>query len=88
MMCAVASAAESVIVMMKSVAAKPSRRRISNFPVQPGNKSASIAMLPSPFGLCRATWEYTGSAPRSVTATSTRVAIGDRNPAARNAIPG
>ena len=44
--CAVASAAESVMVIMKSVAAKPSRTRTSSFPPQRGNSRSSMAMEP------------------------------------------
>ena len=54
MMCAVASAAESVIVMTKSVAAKPSRHSTSALPFQRGSSSSSSEMLPSPCGLSRA----------------------------------
>jgi hypothetical protein len=53
--CAVASAADSVIVMMKSVAANPSRIRTNALPFHRGSSSSSIAMLPCPFGLAAAT---------------------------------
>ena len=45
-------------------------------------------MLPSPCGLSRAISRYTGSAPNSVSSTSTNVAIGDSNPAAAKAMLG
>ena len=54
-MCAVASAADSVIVMMKSVAAKPSRTRTKSLPFQNGSSRSSIAIEPSPCGLSSAT---------------------------------
>ena len=55
-MWAVASAAESVIVMMKSVKANPSRTSTKALPFQRGSSSSSIRMLPWPCGLCAATW--------------------------------
>jgi hypothetical protein len=45
-------------------------------------------MLPWPCGLMAATRLYIGSAPNSVSRTSTSVAIGDSAPAARNAMLG
>jgi len=55
MMCAVASAAERVIVMRKSVAAKPSRANTNSLPAHQGRRCSSIAMEPSPCGLSLAT---------------------------------
>ena len=55
MMWAAASAAESVIVITKSVSAKPSRMRTNTFPRHLGSSSSSIAMLPWPWGLRCAT---------------------------------
>jgi len=46
--CAVASAAERVMVIMKSVATKPSRIRIKNFPFHHERSAASIEIEPSP----------------------------------------
>ena len=54
MMCAVASAAESVIVMTKLVAAKPSRQSTSALPRQRGSRSSSTDRLPWPCGLSAA----------------------------------
>jgi hypothetical protein len=82
MMCAVASAAESVMVMMKPVAAKPRRTRTKSFPFQRESKCSSIEMEPSPCGLASATRLYIGSAPKSVRRTRTRVATGEMAPAA------
>ena len=48
---AVASAAERVMVMMKSVSAKPSRTSTKALPRQRGSSSSSMAMLPWPCGL-------------------------------------
>ena len=87
-MWAVASAADRVMVMMKSVAAKPSRTSTNSLPFQNDSSRSSIAIEPSPCGLSAATRRYTGNAPNSVSATSTRVAIGDRTPAATAAMPG
>ena len=44
--CAVASAADSVIVMTKLVAANPSRMRTTALPFQRGKSASSIRMLP------------------------------------------
>ncbi|WP_224389719.1 hypothetical protein [Pseudonocardia sp. ICBG1293] len=52
---AVASAADRVIVMRKSVAANPSSTSTNTLPRQPGSSRSSIAMEPSPCGLSRAT---------------------------------
>ena len=65
-MCAVASAADSVIVMMKSVATKPSSTRTKSLPRQHDSSRSSMAIEPSPCGLSAATRRYTGSAPSSV----------------------
>ena len=56
MMWAVASAADRVMVMTKSVAAKPSRQSTNALPFHRGRSSSSIEMLPCPFGLAIATW--------------------------------
>ena len=45
-----------------------------------------MAMLPWPCGLISATRLYIGSAPASVSTIRTKVATGDRTPAARNAM--
>jgi len=45
-------------------------------------------MLPCPHGLRSATRLYIGNAPKSVSATSTSVAIGESAPAATNAMLG
>lgn len=87
-MWAAPSAAESVMVMVKSVAAKPSSTRMKILPHQFGRKLANMAMEPPPLKLSLATRRYTGSAPSSVSATSTSVASGDSTPAASAAIPG
>ena len=79
-MWAVASAADRVMVMMKSVAANPSRTRTNSLPFQNDSSRSSIAIEPWPCGLSSATLRYTGNAPKRVRATSTRVAIGDRHP--------
>ncbi len=86
--CAEASAADSVMVMMKSVAANPSSTRTSSFPAHHGSSRSSMAIEPSPFGLSLATLRYTGSAPSRVSAMSTSVANGESSPAARTAMPG
>ena len=72
-----ASAADSVMVMTKSVAANPSRHRTNALPCQRGSSSSSIEMLPWPCGLSSATRLYIGSAPNSVSSTRTSVAIGE-----------
>ena len=48
MACCAASAAESVMVMTKSVAANPSRASTSNRPDHPCSRFSSIAMEPCP----------------------------------------
>jgi hypothetical protein len=88
MRCAAASAADSVMVMTKLVAAKPSRHRTTTLPFQRGNRFSSMRMLPCPYGLISATRLYIGSAPNSVSSTRTSVAIGDTVPAAMNAMSG
>ena len=87
-MCAVASAAESVIVMIKLVATKPSSIRTNILPFQRERSFSSIEIEPSPCGLASATRLYIGSAPKSVSKTRTNVANGESTPAARNAMPG
>jgi hypothetical protein len=76
------------MVMMKSVAAKPSSIKTKILPLQNDISRSSMAIEPSPWGLSAATRRYTGSAPRRVRATSTTVAIGEIAPAARAAMPG
>jgi hypothetical protein len=46
MRCAVASAADKVMVITKLVAANPSRHSTTTLPFQRGNKFSSIRMLP------------------------------------------
>ena len=87
-MCDVASAADSVIVIMKLVEANPSNARTNNFPFQRDSRFSSIEIEPSPCGLSAATRLYVGSAPNKVRRISTNVAIGESAPAARKAIPG
>ena len=77
MRCAVASAADNVMVMMKPVAANPSRHSTRALPRHLGSSSSSTEMLPCPFGLSSATRQYIGSAPKSVRRTRTRVAMGE-----------
>ena len=83
-----ASAADRVMVIRKSVAAKPSRVRTNSLPFQNDSRRSSMAIEPSPCGLSSATRRYTGSAPARVTITSTIVATGDSSPAASAAMPG
>ena len=52
---AVASAAESVMVMRKSVAAKPSSTSTNSLPPQNDSSRSSMAIEPSPCGLSCAT---------------------------------
>lgn len=52
---AVASAADRVIVMMKSVATNPSRTRMNSLPFHHDSRCASIEIEPSPCGLSSAT---------------------------------
>jgi hypothetical protein len=85
---AVASAAESVMVMMKPVATKPIRQSTKSLPCHQGNRRSSIEIEPSPWGLALATRLYIGSAPKRVIKTRTSVAIGESTPAASAAIPG
>jgi hypothetical protein len=53
--CAVASAAERVMVIMKSVAANPSSTSTKSLPPHQGSSRSSIAIEPSPRKLSRAT---------------------------------
>lgn len=53
--CAEASAPDRVIVIRKSVAAKPSSTRTKIFPAHQGSSRSSIAIEPSPCGLSLAT---------------------------------
>ena len=86
--CTVASAEDSVIVMIHEVATKPSRIRTKILPRQNGSSRSSIATEPCPCGLSLATRRYIGSMPSSVSATISRVASGESAPAARTAIAG
>lgn len=86
--CAAASALDSVIVMTKPVATKPSRHNTSSLLGQYVSSRSSIDSEPSPRGDSSATRRYIGRAPIRVTATSTSVAIGDNAPAASAAMPG
>ena len=54
-MCAVASAADRVMVIRKSVAAKPSSTSTNSLPFQKDSSRSSIAIDPSPCGLSTAT---------------------------------
>ena len=85
---ALASAADRVMVMMKPVATKPMSASTRILLGQYDSSRSSIERLPSPCGLSAATRRYIGSAPNSVTRTSTRVAMGASAPAARAAMPG
>ncbi len=88
MRCALASAADRVMVITKSVAAKPRRHRTTSLPFQRGKSCSSMKMLPCPCGLTAATRLYMGSAPKIVTRMRTSVASGASAPAARNAMLG
>ena len=55
MACAAASAADKVIVIMKSVAANPSSTSTKSLPPHQGSRRSSIAIEPSPLKLSRAT---------------------------------
>ena len=85
---ALASAAERVMVMMKSVSANPRSTSTKSLPRQNGSRRSSMAIEPWPCGLSSATRRYTGSAPNRVSSTRMTVASGLSSPAARNAIPG
>ena len=87
-MCTVASADESVIVMIQLVATKPSSTRTNSLPRQNGSRCSSMATLPWPCGLSAATRRYIGSIPSRVSSTMSSVASGDSAPAARAAMPG
>jgi hypothetical protein len=82
-MCAVASAAESVIVTTQPVATNPSRHRMSSLPFQKERRFSSIAIEPWPLGLSAATRRYIGKAPKRV---RSRVAMGESTPAASAAM--
>ena len=88
MKCAVASAADRVIVMIHEVATNPSRTSTNSFPHQNGSSRSSMATEPWPFGLSAATLRYIGSMPSRVRATMSSVASGDTTPAASAAMPG
>ena len=83
-----ASAADSVIVMIQDVQTKPSSVSTKNLPFQNGSSRSSIATEPCPWGLSTATRRYIGSIPHSVSSTISSVASGDTAPAASAAIPG
>ena len=87
-MWAVASADDRVMVMIQEVATNPSRVSTNSLPPQNDSSRSSMATEPCPCGLSAATHRYTGSIPNSVSRTISRVASGDRAPAARAAIPG
>ena len=53
----VGSAADNVIVIVKSVVAKPKRMSTNVLPLHAGNNRSSIPILPCPFGLASATRE-------------------------------
>ena len=74
--------------MTKPVATNPIRASTRTLLGQYVSRRSSIDRLPSPWGLSRATRLYMGSAPKSVTRTRTRVAMGASAPAASAAIPG
>ena len=86
--CTVASAPERVMVMIHEVATNPSSSSTKNLPRQNGSSFSSMATEPCPCGLSCATRRYMGSMPSRVRATISRVASGDRAPAARAAMPG
>jgi len=87
-MCTVASAEDRVMVMIQLVATKPSRMSTNTLPRQNGSSRSSIATEPCPCGLSFATRRYIGSIPRRVSATMSRVAMGESAPAASAAMPG
>ena len=87
-MCAVASAEDRVMVMIQEVATKPSRHSTNSLPPQNDSSRSSMATEPWPCGLSAATRRYTGSMPNRVSSTISRVATGERAPAASAAIAG
>jgi hypothetical protein len=87
-MWAVASAAERVMVTNQPVATNPRRTSTNSLPLQKESRSSSIAIEPCPCGLSSDTRWYIGSAPKRVSSTMSRVAMGESAPAARAAIPG
>jgi hypothetical protein len=87
-MWAVASAVERVIVTNQAVATNPSRHKTKILPFQKESRRSSITTEPWPCGLSAATRRYIGSIPRSVSSTMSRVAMGERAPAARAAMAG
>ena len=56
MRCAAASAAESVFVITKSVAAKPISTRTTSLAPQPLNIRSIMPIDPTPSGVSPATW--------------------------------
>jgi hypothetical protein len=85
---AVASADDSVIVMIHDVATNPSNVSTKNLPRQNGSSRSSIATDPCPLGLSAATRRYIGSIPNRVSTTISSVASGETAPAASAAMPG
>ena len=77
-----------VIVTTKAVSTKLISTRTRILPCHHDSSRSSIEMEPSPWGLSAATRRYIGSAPKRVTSTRTRVAIGARDAAASAAMPG
>ena len=67
--------------MTKSVAANPSSVSTRILPPHPDTSRASIPIDPCPVCERPHTYQYTGSAPNSVTSTSTTVASGASSPA-------
>ena len=86
--CTLASAADKVIVTIHDVATNPNNTSTNTLPRQNGKSRSNIATDPCPCGLSRATRQYIGNIPSSVSATINRVASGDKAPAAKAAIPG
>ena len=87
-MCAVASAAERVMVMTHAVATNPSRHRTNILPFQNESSLSSIETDPCPCGLSAATTRYIGSIPNRVSSTMSPVAMGERAPALAAAMAG
>ena len=88
MKCAAASAADSVIVMMKSVVANPSRAKDKYLAAPLWKQPLQHCDAALAVGACLGNALIERKAANSVTSTSTRVAIGESTPAARKAIPG
>jgi hypothetical protein len=86
--CTAASDADRVMVITQEVATKPSRHNTNTLPFQNESRRSSIAIEPWPCGLSRETTRYIGIIPRRVNPTMSRVAMGERVPAATAAMPG